>query len=247
MVAQPGVYPDVQVLAAPVVALGSVGLVPPGPGVVEGNEIPYKPEAAAKKTQLGSTWLDNDPEVRCYKPGIPRAMYMPYPFQISQGTNKIQMVFQYAQSSRTIHLDEVNGPPADTWMGFSKGRWEGDTLVVNSSDFNDRTWLSRAGDFHSDAMKLVERFTPISPDAIRYEVTVEDPNVYTRPWKMNMVLYRQLEANAQLMDFNCVEFVEETFLGHLRKSTLVKHWEGETIVIDVTRKTPPLDKLYDRR
>jgi hypothetical protein len=132
-------------------------------------------------------------------------------------------------------------------MGFSQGRWEGNTLVVNSTDFNDRTWLSRSGDFHSDAMKLVERFTPITPDAIRYEVTVEDPNVYTRPWKMNMVLYRQLEPNAQLMDFNCVEFVEETFLGHLRKNTLVKHWEGETIVIDVTRKMPGLDKLYDRR
>jgi hypothetical protein len=246
-VAQPGVYPDVPVLAAPVVALGSVGIVPPGPGVVEGNEIPYKPEAAAKKKQLAETWLDNDPEVRCYKPGIPRAMYMPYPYQITQGTNKIQMVFEYAQASRTIHLDVVDGPPADTWMGFSKGRWEGNTLVVDSTDFNDRSWLSRAGDFHSDAMKLNERFTPLTPDAIRYEVTVEDANVYTRPWKMNMVLYRQVEDNAQLMDFNCVELVEETFLGHLRKNQLVKHWEGETLIVDITRRIPPLDKLYDRR
>ena len=246
-VAQPGVYADVPVLAAPVLALGSVGIVPPGPGVVEGNEIPYKPAAAAKKKLNGETWLDNDPEVRCYKPGIPRAMYMPYPFQITQGTNKIQMVFEYATASRTIHLDQVAGPPADTWMGFSQGRWEGNTLVVNSTDFNDRTWLSRAGDFHSDAMKLVERFTPVTPDAIRYEVTVEDPNVYTRPWKMSMVLYRQVEDNAQLMDFQCVELVEETFLGHLRKNTLVKHWEGETIIIDITRRVPPLDKVYDRR
>ena len=246
MVAQPGVYADVQVLAAPVVALGEAGIVPPGPGVVEGNDIPYKPEAAAKKKENAEHWLDRDPELRCYKPGVPRAMYMPQPFQVTQGTNKIQMVFQYAQASRTIHMDEVNSPPADTWMGHSVGRWDGDTLVVNSDNFNDRTWLSRAGDFHSDAMKLVERFTPITADAIRYEVTVEDRNVFTRPWTMKMVLYRQLEDNAQLMDFKCVELVEETFLGHLRKNQLVKRWDGDTMAIDITRKIPPVDKLYER-
>lgn len=246
MVAQRGVYADVPVLAAPVLALGSVGIVPPGPGVVEGDEIPYKPEAAAKKKDNGEHWLDRDPEVRCYLPGLPRAMYMPYPFQIVQGTNKVQMQFEYANASRTIHLDTVNGPPIDTWMGHSVGHWEGDTLVVNVSDMNDRTWLSRSGDFHSDAMTLVERFTPITPDAIRYEVTVTDPNVFTRPWKMSLVLYRQLEDNARLMDSRCVELVEETFLGHLRKQQLVKHWEGETIIVDITRKIPPPDRLYVR-
>ena len=120
-VAQPGVYPDVPVLAAPVLALGSVGGVPPGPGVVEGNVIPYKPEAAAKKKDNAEHWLDRDPEVRCYMPGIPRAMYMPYPFQITQGTNKIEMSFEFAGASRTIHLDPVDPPPADTWMGHSVG------------------------------------------------------------------------------------------------------------------------------
>jgi hypothetical protein len=246
-VAQPGVYPDVPVLAAPVLALGSVGLVLPGPGVVEGNEIPYKPEAAAKKKYNGEHWLDEDPEVRCYLPGIPRAMYMPHPFTITQGVNKIQMTYEYANASRTIHLDEVSGPPADQWMGHSVGRWEGNVLVVNVTDNNPRTWLSRAGDFHSDQMKLVERFTALTPDAIRYEVTVEDPVVFTRPWKMSMVLYRQLEPNAQLMDFRCVELTEETFLGHLRKNQLVKRWEGETIIVDITRKMPPPEKMYDRR
>jgi hypothetical protein len=246
IVGQKGVYEDVQVLAAPVVALGEAGIVPPGPGVVDGNEIPYTPAAAAKKQENSEHWLDRDPELRCYKPGIPRAMYLPHPFQITQGTNKIQMVFQYAQASRTIHLDDVNPPPADTWMGHSAGRWEGDTLVVNSDNFNDRTWLSRSGDFHSDAMKLVERFTPMTPDALRYEVTVEDPNVFTRPWTMKMVLYRQLEDNAQLMDFKCMELVEETFLGHLRKNQLVKRWEGDTMIVDVTRRIPPIDKLYER-
>jgi hypothetical protein len=245
-VAQAGVYPDAPVLAAPVLALGAAGAVPPGPGVVEGNVIPYKPEAAAKKKENGEHWLDRDPEVRCYQPGIPRAMYMPYPFQIIQGTNKIQMVFSFANASRVIHLDPVNPPPGDTWMGHSVGRWEGNTLVVNVSSFNDRTWFSRSGDFHSDELHLVERFTPITPDALRYEVTVEDPNVFTRSWKMNMVLYRQLEDNAQVMEYRCVELVEETFLGHLRKQQLVKHWEGDTIVIDITRKIPPGEKLYER-
>jgi hypothetical protein len=245
-VAQPGVYPNHPVLAAPVLALGAVGLVPPGPGVVEGGEIPYTPEALLQKRDNAEHWLDRDPEVRCYMPGIPRAMYMPYPFQITQGTNKIQMVFAYANASRTIFLDEAPRPPADTWMGHSVGHWEGNTLVVDVSRFNDRTWFSRAGDFHSDALHVVERFTPITADALRYEVTVEDPNVFTRPWKMKMVLYRQLEDNATLMDYRCIEFVEETFLGHLRKSQLVRRWEGDTIILDVTRRTQPGDQRYER-
>jgi hypothetical protein len=245
-VAQPGVYPDVPVLAAPVLALGAAFGVPPGPGVVDGNEIPYTPEAVAKKKDNAEHWLDRDPEVRCYMPGIPRAMYMPYPFQITQSSNKIQMSYEVNGASRTIHLDKVDPPPADTWMGFSVGHWEGNSLVVDVSHFNDRTWFSRAGDFHSDALHVVERFAPITPDALRYEVTIEDANVFTRPWKMSMVLYRQLEPNARLMEYKCVEMVEETFLGHLRKNQLVKHWEGDTIVIDVTRKIPQGDKLYER-
>jgi hypothetical protein len=245
-VGQPGVYADVPVLAAPVLALGAAGGVPPGPGVVDGNEIPYKPEAAAKKKENGEHWLDRDPEVRCYMPGIPRAMYMPYPFLITQGVNKIQMGFAINSATRTIHLDKVNPPPADTWMGHSVGRWDGDTLVVDVDHFNDRSWFSRAGDFHSDALKVTERITPITPDALRYEATIEDPNVFTRPWTMRMVLYRQLEENAQLMEYKCVELVEETFLGHLRKQQLVKHWEGDTIAIDIKRKVPPVDTLYER-
>jgi hypothetical protein len=245
-VAQPGVYANHPLLAAPVLALGAAGLVPPGPGVVDGGEIPYKPDAAATKKENGERWLDRDPEVRCYMPGVPRAMYMPYPFQITQSASKIQMVFAYANASRTIYLEAAPAPPADMWMGHSVGRWEGNTLVVDVAHFNDRTWFSRSGDFHTDALHLVERFTPITPDALRYEVTVEDPNVFTRPWKMKMVLYRQLEDNAALMDYRCIELVEETFLGHLRTNQLVKHWEGDTIVLDVTRRVPPGDKRYER-
>jgi hypothetical protein len=246
MVSQPGVYPDVPVLAAPVLALGAAAGVPPGPGVVEGDMIPYKPEAAAQKKENAEHWLDRDPELRCYMPGIPRAMYMPYPFEITQGTNKIAMAFEINAASRTIHLDQVDPPPADTWMGFSVGHWEGNTLVVNTDHFNDRTWFSRSGDYHSDALHLVERLTPMNPYALRYEVTVEDANVFTRPWKMSMVLYRQIDPNARLMEYKCVEMVEETYLGHLRKKQLVKHWEGDTMVIDVTRKVPQGDKLYER-
>jgi hypothetical protein len=246
VVPHPGVYPEVQVLGAPVLALGAAGgIVPPGPGVVEGNEIPYKPEAAARKKENAAKWLDRDPEARCYLPGTPRVMYMPYPLQIVHGTSNIFIQSEFAQAHRVIHMTKMPPPPDDTWMGFSQGRWEGDTLVVNVSDFNDKTWFSRSGDFHSDKLKLTERYTAVTPDAIRYEVTVEDPEVFTRPWRMTHFLYRQLEPNAQLMDYKCVELVEETFWGHLRKNQLVKRYEGATIVIDITRKVPPLERLYD--
>ena len=225
---------------------GQLG-VPPGVGVVEGNDIPYQPAALAKKKDNFAHRATADlTEANCYMPGVPRATYMPYPFEITQGTNKIQMSYEVNGASRTIHLDKVDPPPADTWMGFSQGHWEGKTLVVDVGNFNDRTWFSRAGDFHSDALHVVERFTPITRDAIRYDVTIEDANVFTRPWKMSMVLYRQLDPNARLMEYKCVELVEETFLGHLRRNQLVKHWEGDTISIDITRKIPAGDKLYQR-
>lgn len=245
MVGQPGLY-GVSVLAAPVLALGAAAIVPPGIGVVEGNEIPYKPEMAKRKQENAANWLDRDPELRCYLPGVPRAMYLPHPFQIVQGTNKISMQFEWARASRTIHLDPAEVPPTETWMGHSLGRWDGNTLVVTSTDFNDLTWFSRAGDFHSNQMKLTERLTPLGSDALRYEVTVDDPVVFTRPWKMSMVIYRHLEDDAQIMDHQCVELTEETYLGHLRKEQLVKRWEGETIVVDITRKVPPIDDLYTR-
>jgi hypothetical protein len=247
-VTQPGVYPYAyaQVPAAPVLALGAAGGVPGSLGVVDGGTIPYKPEALAKKKDNAAHWIDRDPELKCYLPGIPRAMYLPYPFQIVQSTNKIQMAYEFSNAARTIHLDKVEGPPDDTFMGHSVGHWEGDTLVVTVTDFNDKTWFDRAGNFHSDKLKLVERFTPISPDAIRYQVTVEDPEVFTRAWTMTMPLYRRLEPNAQLIEYRCVEFVEEFLYGHLRKQQLVKHWEGDTIAIDILRKVPPGEKVYER-
>lgn len=245
-VAQPGVYKGVPVLAAPVVALGAVGWVPPDYGVVDGDEIPYQPWAARRKQENFDRWLDRDPEIRCYLPGVPRAMYMPYKFQIIQGTNKVLMAFEFAGAQRTIHLDEVAPYPADAYMGHSVASWEGDTLVVDVSRFTAQTWFDRAGNFHSDALHVVERYTPISRDAFRYEATIEDPKVFTRPWKISMPIYRRLEPNAQLMEFRCQEMAEETALGHLRKQQLVRRWEGNTMRIDVTRKVPRGDAVYER-
>ena len=248
MVTQKGVYDYeyARVPAAPVLALGAAAGVPASLGVVQGDgQIPYKPEAALIKQQNGENWIDRDPELKCYLPGIPRAMFMPYPFSITQGTDKIHMTYAFSNAGRVIHLNKVEGPPDDTFMGHSVGRWEGDTLVVEVSSFNGKNWFDRAGNFHSEALRLVERYTPISGDAIRYEVTIEDPKVFARPWTIAMPLYRRLEPNAAVLDYPCIEFAEEFMYGHLRKQQLVKRWEGETLIVDITRKIPPGDKLHE--
>ena len=247
-VTQRGVYPYAyaDVPAAPVLALGAAAIVPGSLGVVQGDgQIPYTPAAAMKKAENGANWIDRDPELKCYLPGIPRATYMPYPFQIVQSTNKIEMAYEFTSTARTIHLDKVEPPPDDTYMGHSVGHWEGDTLVVDVTHFNGKNWFDRAGNFHSDALHLVERFTPLSPDAINYEVTIEDPKTFSRPWRIAMPLYRRLEPNAQLMEYRCIEFVEEFLFGNLRKQQLVKRWEGDTIIVDITRKVPPGDALHE--
>jgi hypothetical protein len=248
MVTQPGVYPYeyARVAAAPVLALGAAAGVPGSLGVVQGDgQIPYKPEAATVRQENGEHWIDRDPELKCYLPGIPRAMYMPYPFQIVQGTNKIQMAYTFTNASRVIHLDKAEGPPDDTYMGHSAGRWDGDALVVDVTNFNGKNWFDRAGNFHSDALHLVERFTLMTPDVIRYEVTIEDPKVFARPWRIAMPIYRRMEPNMQLIEYRCIEFVEEFLYGNLRKQPLVKRWEGETMIVDITRKVPAGDKLYE--
>ncbi len=206
--------------SGPVLELGAIAAIPGGLGVVEGNEIPYQPWAAAKKKENYENWLSRDPEVKCYLPGIPRATYMPYPFQILQThNNDILVAYEYASASRVIKMGTTEPPPVDTWMGQSTGRWEGNSLVVDSTGFNDQTWFDRSGNFHSEALHVIERFTLKSADRIDYEVTIEDPKVFTRPWKIQMPLYRRQEPNAQLLEFKCVEFVEELMYGHLRKKT----------------------------
>jgi hypothetical protein len=246
MIGQPGITPTSTVLAAPVVGLGAIGWVPPGMGVVEGDEIPYLPWAATRKQENLENWMDRDPEIKCFQPGVPRAMYLPQPFQIIQGDSKIMMVFEYANTNRTIHMTEMEPYPNISFMGYSLGSWEGDTLVVDVTNFTDATWFDRSGNFHSDALHVVERYTPLGANVIQYEATIEDPQVFTRPWTISMPLYRRLESNAQLMDFRCVEMVEETMYGHLRKEQLVTTWTGQTMTVDVTRTIPPIDEVHER-
>ena len=248
LVTQPGIYKFdyAKVPAAPVVALGAAAGVPASLGVVTGDgQIPYTPEAAEIKAENAANWIDRDPELKCYLPGIPRAMYMPYPFAIVQGADKIHMTYAFSNAGRVIHMNKVEGPPDDTYMGHSVGRWDGDTLVVEVTNFNGKNWFDRAGNFHSESLKLVERYKPISQDAIQYEVTIEDPKTFTRPWTISMPLYRRLEESATVLDYPCVEFSEEFMYGHLRNKPLVTRWEGETMVVEVTRKVPEGDKLHE--
>jgi hypothetical protein len=203
----------------PVMTLGAAFSVPGGLGVVEGNEIPYKPEALAKKQENQGNWLKLDPEIKCYLPGVPRATYMPYPFQIVQTPEAILVAYEFASASRTIRMNTEDKSPVGSWMGWSRGRWEGDTLVVDVTGFNDKTWFDRAGNYHSKALHVVERYTATSPNTLQYEATIEDPNIFTRPWKISMPLYRRVEPNAQLVEYKCVEFVEDLMYGHLRKKT----------------------------
>ena len=202
---------------SPVLDLGAAGAVPAGLGVVDGGTLPYTPEALKKRNENRANWLKLDPEVKCYLPGVPRATYMPYPFQIIQSQKHVMLVHEYAGAVRTIYMADQTEAPADSWMGWSNGRWEGESLVVDTKGFNDLSWFDRSGNFHSDALHVVERFTARSADTLNYEVTVEDPKVFTRPWKMSMPLYRRVEANAQILEFRCVEFVEDLLYGHLRK------------------------------
>jgi hypothetical protein len=201
----------------PAPVLGASFSVPPGQSVVEGDTIPYLPEAASKKKENQANWVKLDPEIKCYLPGVPRATYLPYPFQIVQGPTSLSIVYEYDNAIRPINMGAPTKPPGDSWMGWSNGHWEGDTLVVDVIRQNDKTWLDRAGNFHSNAIHVVERYTPRSADTLTYEATIEDPKVFSRPWKISMPLYRRAEKNVKLLEYRCVEFAEELMYGHLRK------------------------------
>lgn len=197
--------------------LGALGAVPPGQSVVEGGEIPYLPGARAKQRENFTKRQTEDPAAKCYMPGVPRATYLPYPFQIAQSAHSLMFIYQFADAVRTIYMKDPGRAPADSWMGWSVGHWEGDTLVVDVTSFNDQTWFDRAGDYHSDALHVVERYTPRSADTLMYEATIEDKNVFSRPWKISMPLYRHVEKDAHLLEFKCIEFSEELLYGNLRR------------------------------
>jgi hypothetical protein len=201
----------------PMWELGAIGAAPPGQGVVQGGPIPYKPEALEKKKKNFTNRRTDDPEAKCYMPGIPRATYMPYPFQVVQSSTDILMVYEYATANRLVNMGKPQQAGADSWMGTNNGHWEGEALVVDVTGLNGLAWFDRAGNFASDSLHVVERFTRTGPDHMLYEATIEDPTIYTRPWKISMTLYRLVEKNAQILDFKCVEFAEELLYGQFKK------------------------------
>jgi hypothetical protein len=198
--------------------LGAIGAIPAGDSVVDGGTIPYKPEALAKRDENRAGWPASDPEAKCYMPGIPRATYMPYPFQIVQGEGDlILFAYSYANANRPVYMNPKDHvvAPVDSWMGRSNGSWDGDTLVIEVNSTIDQTWLDRAGNYHSPAMVVTERYTLVDDNVMQYEATINDPETFTRPWTIRMPLYRHLEPNARLLEFNCVEFSERLLYGDL--------------------------------
>lgn len=227
----------------PIVVMGAWGGIPPSLGVVEGGPLPYRPEALAKKKENQANALALDPTVKCFLPGIPRATYMGFPFQITQSPQYVAFTYGYDFASRAVEIGMKSKAPVDSWMGWSSGSWDGDTLVVDVTAQVEDTWFDRAGDYHSDELRVVERYTPASPNSLLYEVTIDDPKVYTRPWKMSMPLYRRLEKNIQLLDYNCVPFVEELMYGHLRKVETPEEKAKENSTLPAP--TPEVPKSLD--
>jgi hypothetical protein len=212
--------PVVPVPAKEVVALGAIGAVPASIGVVDEGKIPYQSAALKQRQQNRADWLEKSPEIKCYLPGIPRATYMPYPFQILHNDDALFFSYEYAGAVRDVHLSNPGPAPIDSWMGQSWAEWDGDTLVIHTDGFNGQTWLDRAGNFHSDLLKVTERFTRTSDYTTHYQAKLEDESVYTKPWSISMELYKRVGVDDRIMQFNCVEFVEELMYGHLRKEPL---------------------------
>ena len=199
--------------------LGAIFAIPAGQTVLVDNNgtIPYTPAGLKKRAENQAGWPKSDPEAKCYMPGLPRAHYMNYPFQIVQGQKDILFVYEYASSNRIVHMSNHTEAPVDSWMGWSNGKWDGDTLVIETEGFNDQSWFDRAGNHHSEALKVTERFSMQGDNVLMYEARMEDPKTYTRPWTIRMPLYRRLEPNVQLLEFKCVEFSEELLYGDLKK------------------------------
>ncbi len=199
------------------VSIGALGAVPPGMGIVEGGEIPYLPQALATREANRASWVTLDPVVKCYLPGVPRATYMPFPFQIFQSESAFFITYEYAGADRNIYLEDPGPPQVDAWMGQSVGHWEGDTFVVEAQGFTGQAWLDRSGNHASYQLRVTERYTMTSPYHILYEATLEDPGTFSRPWTIRLPLYKHIEDNARIGVFKCVEFVEELLYGQYRK------------------------------
>jgi hypothetical protein len=196
---------------------GTLLATPPGYGIVDGDEIPYLPAAAEQQRRNYENRFKEDPELKCFMPGVPRASYMPYPLQIFHSSNRMLIAYQFAGAARIINFGAPQPSAIDSWMGVSNARWDGDTLVVDVSGFNGLAWLDRAGNHASSALHVVERYTFAGPDAIDYTATLEDPQTFSRPWSIHFRLYRNADSQAHLMEFKCVPFTEELLYGDLYK------------------------------
>jgi len=190
---------------------------PPSPGVIEGGTIPYLPQALAQKRSNFEARGKDDPRLKCWALGVPRSVYYPAPFQIFQRDRDLTLVHQFGHQVRTIHTNETLHPTETDegfWLGDSRGRWEGDTLVVDVTDFNEETWLDRAGDYHSDALHVVERWRFVDPDTIAYSATLDDKKVFSRPWTVDVLLHRRRDKNFQLIEDYCFTLEYEQYYPH---------------------------------
>lgn len=226
--------------AGPFFQLGALGARPAGQSVVEGGEIPYTPQARAQRDANRADWLRLDPAVKCFMPGIPRSNYMPFPFHIVQGTEEILFAYEFATANRVVGIGRTELSPVDSWMGWSNGRFEGDTLVVEVTGLNGESWFDHSGNYMTNQVKIVERFTPISPNHLEYEATIEDPGVFTRPWTIRMPLYRRVEENAQILEFKCVEFTEELLYGDVTRKD-----PGEEAIENMERLREVLEDILE--
>lgn len=189
--------------------LGAIGVVPAGRSVLKGGgKIPYLPEALQKRDENRSHWPEADPEAKCDMPGVPRVTYQNFPFQIFQGGGDLLMVYPFAATNRVIYMKDHSELPVDSWMGKSDGTWDGDVLVVTTTAQNGKSWLDRAGNFASNQLKVTERFQLLDAGHIRYEATLEDPKTFSRPWTIEMPLYRLIDDNAQLLEHKCVPYAD---------------------------------------
>ncbi len=197
--------------------VGAIGAMPAGQSVVVEGKIPYTAAGREKQKENWAKRRTEDPEAKCYLPGIPRANYMPYPFQIVQSDNGVLFVYEYATANRYVNMGAPVEAATDTWMGTNNGHWEGNTLVVDVTGLNGLAWLDRSGNHMSDRAHVVERFTPVSPYHLRYEAMIEDPRTFTQPFHISLILYRRMDPNVQILEFKCVEFVEDLLYGQLKK------------------------------
>ncbi len=198
--------------------LGALAGIPAGMSVVEGGTIPYLPAALEQRNANREDWTNLDPVAKCYIPGIPRLTYIPFPLQIFQTESRVFIAYEFGGNSRTIHMNRPGTEaPIPSWMGYSLGHWEGNTLVVDVSSQMADTWFDSAGNFHSGALQVEERYTPVGESHLLYEATITDPEVFSRPWKIRMPLYRRVEEDARILEYKCVEFAEDLLYDHLRQ------------------------------